>query len=125
MDHFKQINDMHGHGVGDQVLVELSRLIHQRIRDSDLAVRYGGEEICLVFPSTTAEHAYAKTQLLLDLFRQTGVQVGDKSISNLTFSAGIAQFPRDGTYSEALLQMADKALYRAKAAGRNRIILAS
>lgn len=125
MDHFKQINDTYGHGFGDQVLVELSRLIHQCIRDSDLAIRYGGEEICLVFPSTPAEDARAKIQLLLELLRHADVQVGEKSIGNLSFSAGIAQFPRDGASPDALLQEADKALYQAKAAGRNRILLAS
>jgi len=124
LDYFKRINDTHGHGFGDQVLVELAELLRQQIRSSDLAVRYGGEEFCLLFPAASIADTRVRTELLLKLFHSNAVTVCGKSMSGLTFSAGIAEFPTHGTTSDELLQNADAALYRAKDEGRNRVLLA-
>jgi two-component system cell cycle response regulator len=124
LDHFKQVNDTYGHGFGDQVLVALAELILKKIRNTDLAIRYGGEEFCLVFPASNAVNGLEKMERLLTTFRATVITSADKSMSGLTFSAGVATFPTDGVNAETLLRTADKALYAAKALGRDRILLA-
>ena len=124
LDYFKRVNDTHGHGFGDQVLIELAELLRQQIRSSDLAVRYGGEEFCLLFPAATATDTRVRTERLLTLFHDCAIAFSGKSMTGLTFSAGIAEFPLHGTTSNQLLQNADAALYRAKDEGRNRVLLA-
>jgi len=124
LDYFKRVNDTHGHGFGDQVLIELADLLRQQIRSSDLAVRYGGEEFCLLFPLASAADTRARTERLLELFHSCAIALCGKSMTGLTFSAGIAEFPLHGTTSDELLQNADAALYRAKNQGRNRVLLA-
>lgn len=124
LDGFKRINDTLGHGFGDQVLIDLAALLRSQIRSSDLAVRYGGEEFCLVFPMATAADTQARMESLLKDFHNCAIVCCDKFLTGLTFSGGIAQFPVHGTSELALLQTADKALYRAKHEGRNRILLA-
>lgn len=124
LDYFKRINDTHGHGFGDQVLIELAELLRQHTRSSDLAVRYGGEEFCLVFPVATAADTRGRTERLLKLFHNRAIALCEKSVIGLTFSAGIAEFPLHGATPDELLQNADAALYRAKDEGRNRVLLA-
>jgi diguanylate cyclase (GGDEF)-like protein len=124
LDRFKQINDTYGHGFGDQVLVTLAELIRKRIRSSDLAIRYGGEEFCLVFPASSAVNGLEQMEQLRRQFTNAIIQCGEKTLTGLSFSAGIATFPEHGAKSETLLRIADVALYRAKAQGRNRIMLA-
>jgi diguanylate cyclase (GGDEF)-like protein len=121
LDHFKQVNDRFGHPVGDRVLVELADLMRANIRGSDFACRYGGEEFCLVLSDINLDSAMLRIQDLLERFRALVLSVGNKSVRNLTFSAGLAEYPRHGRNSDALLKAADAALYRAKAAGRDRI----
>jgi diguanylate cyclase (GGDEF)-like protein len=122
IDFFKRINDTYGHGFGDQVLVELARLLEDHTRSSDLAVRYGGEEFCLVFPAANATNAQVRLEFLLKQFTACTIFFGNKSIANLTFSAGIAEFPLDGNTPAALLLAADVALYHAKNLGRNQVL---
>ncbi|MBV8467673.1 MAG: diguanylate cyclase [Burkholderiales bacterium] len=121
IDHFKQVNDRYGHPVGDRVLVELAELMRGNIRGSDFACRYGGEEFCLVLSDIGVDRATQRIQDLLDRFHALVVNVGGKKLKNLTFSAGVAEYPRHGRSGEALLKAADVALYNAKAAGRDRI----
>jgi len=121
LDHFKQVNDRFGHPVGDKVLIELADLMRANIRGSDFACRYGGEEFCLVLSDIPLDNAVNRIRDLLEKFRQVVINVRGKTLQNLTFSAGIAVYPQHGRTSAALLKAADKALYRAKAAGRDRI----
>jgi len=120
IDHFKLVNDEHGHPTGDQVLLAMSRVFQQRLRHSDIVGRYGGEEFAIVMPATTVAQA---TQVI-DLLRQDFAQIifnspqGDFSCS---FSAGIASYPPHTTI-ESLRAAADQALYRAKRQGRNQTI---
>jgi diguanylate cyclase (GGDEF)-like protein len=120
IDHFKMVNDEHGHPIGDQVLLAMSRVFQQRLRHSDIVGRYGGEEFAIVMPATTVAQA---TQVI-DLLRQDFAQIifnspqGDFSCS---FSAGIASYPAHTTI-ESLRAAADQALYRAKRQGRNQTI---
>lgn len=122
LDHFKQVNDLHGHSAGDEVLIALADLIRQRLRAIDSAFRFGGEEFVLVLPDTQANQA---EPLINDLLKSFGkLEFFSKGLSfSATFSAGIAQFPH---YSDppCLAEAADKALYRAKEAGRNQVCLA-
>lgn len=119
IDHFKQVNDTHGHPVGDQVILALSRVLQQRLRNSDIVGRYGGEEFAVVLQDVTPERA-AK---LLDELRQDFARVIFHSANtefSCTFSAGIAAYPAHHSM-EKLREMADKALYQAKREGRNRV----
>lgn len=124
LDNFKNINDTLGHCFGDQVLITLAALLRSQTRTSDLAVRYGGEEFCLVFPMSTAPAAQARIEDLLLQFRESTIFCGDKYLTGLSFSAGIAELFAHGTTVAELLHMADMALYRAKDDGRNRVLIA-
>jgi diguanylate cyclase (GGDEF)-like protein len=117
IDHFKQINDHHGHRIGDQVLAELSLQLKMSIREVDLAARYGGEEFVLLLSGLALDDAGK----VLDRIR---VRVTEKGFSEanipLTVSIGVAQY-HAGEDGEELLNRADRLLYEAKRAGRNRV----
>ncbi|MFW6357890.1 MAG: diguanylate cyclase [Chroococcales cyanobacterium] len=124
VDHFKRFNDTFGHEAGDKVLRELSRLIQLNIRASDIACRYGGEELTVILPNTSLEHTTAQAELLRQKVKQLKVQHQDDYLDTITVSVGVAAFPEHGTHWEGLLQIADGALYLAKAQGRDRVIRA-
>ena len=119
IDHFKHVNDTYGHQVGDDVLSQTASLLAARARSSDFLCRYGGEEFLLVLhgADTTAAHAMAED--LRTTYAATGL-VSRQHTIHKTLSIGLATFPADGSTSDALLQAADQALYRAKRNGRNR-----
>jgi len=121
IDRFKSVNDTYGHPVGDQVILALSRVLQQRLRNSDVVGRYGGEEFAVILQDVTIERA-AK---LLDELRQDFARVVFHSSNgefSCTFSAGIACYP-EHKRMELLREAADKALYEAKRSGRNRIVV--
>lgn len=120
LDHFKQINDTHGHAAGDEVLKELASLLKRGTRDSDMICRYGGEEFVVIMPGMTLEHAWQRAESWRTELAAMRIQVGTTDI-RVTFSAGLAVFPQHGEDMAALLASADKMLYRAKHDGRNRI----
>ena len=124
IDYFKSVNDAHGHPVGDHVIKGLARLLKQRLRKIDSIGRYGGEEFTLILPDTNAED-FLKT--LDDIRRGFANLLHRSSIPDLeftaTFSAGLAAFNEKEHGLDDLVQCADKALYQAKEAGRNRIVL--
>ncbi len=115
LDHFKLVNDMHGHPVGDSVLRQMSKLINQNLRSVDIAARYGGEEFAICLPQTEDRDAYFFAERLR---KQTEELFNDSF--QVTVSIGIASAPGDGTSAEALIQSADQALYHSKQTGRNR-----
>ncbi|MFC1642301.1 GGDEF domain-containing protein, partial [Myxococcota bacterium] len=124
LDHFKSINDRHGHLVGDQVLVAVAERLKHELRQSDLAARYGGEEFAVLLAQTGSEGArmVAERQRL----RIANLRVACHNAEvRPTASFGIATFPKNraGTLQD-LLRQADEALYRAKARGRNCVELA-
>lgn len=122
-DHFKAFNDRHGHQQGDEALRTLARLISERVRrPADLAARYGGEEFSVVLPETNTAGAFAMAQSIREAVEQLPVQPGD---APMTVSIGIATWSQ-GPYGdfEQLLFAADKALYQAKASGRNCVVCA-
>jgi len=122
VDHFKAINDVHGHAVGDQVLKRLARLLTQSLRKTDIIGRYGGEEFALVLGNTDAANALNIIDKIRIGFNRIVHQsrLGD---FNVSFSAGIAEFPRYNS-AKLLHEAADNALYTCKNAGRNQVQLA-
>ncbi len=121
IDHFKTINDTHGHLTGDYVLKELARRLLARIRREELMARYGGEEFAAVLPET--DHAGAMTfgeQLRALVADEVFEYEGDKF--NVTISVGVATIDGQDVDNAAFIKMADDNLYRAKREGRNRVI---
>lgn len=119
LDHFKTINDTHGHAAGDQVIRAIAHLLRHQLRKSDLIGRYGGEEFVVILPDTNPEIAKKLMAEALEQFRKL-VFKSETEEFQVTFSAGIAS-TADQVSPAALLAFADKALYQAKAEGRNRI----
>ncbi|AWI78007.1 diguanylate cyclase [Parazoarcus communis] len=122
LDHFKSVNDSHGHAAGDQVLRALARLLQSRLRRTDVAGRYGGEEFALILTDTDG----ASAQRILEPLRKEFAALShtaDGASFHVTFSCGIADFPTHPDAS-SLTAAADDALYDAKERGRNRIELA-
>jgi diguanylate cyclase (GGDEF)-like protein len=122
LDHFKQVNDHYGHAAGDKVIRGLSRLLRQRFRQTDLLGRYGGEEFVVVLPASDATLAARLLEEVRNDFSRIQFTAADKAFT-VSFSAGIASAP---PYNSAftLQEEADRALYRAKQAGRNQILIA-
>jgi len=121
IDRFKAVNDNYGHATGDLVITALATLLRKRIRKSDRAGRYGGEEFLLVLPDCNSAQAASLVENILSLFRSLQFSAADKHFS-CTFSAGIAATP-DATFANAeeMIDAADKALYRAKHNGRDQV----
>jgi two-component system cell cycle response regulator len=123
IDFFKAVNDTHGHDVGDQVLKEFSRRIRKNIRGIDMACRLGGEEFVLVMPETNMAEAYVIGERLRVAISGQDFSVADIAETlTITVSIGIAALEGADDSADALLKRADKALYRAKRDGRNRVV---
>ena len=120
IDHFKQINDAYGHHTGDSVLVDLARRIRLRLRHSDGAARWGGEEFALLLPSTKLDDAVA----LAEQQRALVADLPFATVGHVGASFGVAAM-RPGDTLESLVRRTDRALYRAKAMGRNRVEVAA
>ena len=123
IDHFKIYNDTHGHAAGDHVLREFGALLRQTIRDSDIACRYGGEEFVMVLPECSADDAYKRAYDLRKHASELSVEHLGKELGQITISIGVSAFPQQGTSASALLAEADAALYKAKAQGRDRVVV--
>jgi two-component system, cell cycle response regulator len=123
LDRFKEVNDSYGHAGGDAVLVEFARRVRGVIREVDLAFRSGGEEFVVLLPETDAAGGAIVAQRLGAAIRGTPVSAASRAIP-VTVSIGIAVFPQHGSGGRAVLEIADQALYAAKAAGRDTFRLA-
>jgi diguanylate cyclase (GGDEF)-like protein len=121
LDHFKRINDTHGHIAGDRVLAGLGRLLQNRFRFEDLRGRWGGEEFAVVIVNEGAQTARKVLERIRAEFAKIEFEGAGGEKFSVSFSAGIAEFPRQGQEVDLLLKTADSHLYAAKAAGRNRI----
>jgi len=119
VDHFKKINDSHGHPVGDRVLVHLCRRMSALVRPNDVVARYGGEEFVIVMPETALGAALLAGQRIL----KNAVQIDDQALPPFTISIGLAQWSSADTSVDTVIARADAALYAAKANGRNRVEL--
>ena len=125
IDHFKLFNDQHGHDVGDQVLLEVAQVLQHQTRGSDVAARYGGEEFTIVLTDMPASLAFERAEQVRAGVEALDLRAAGKSLGIVTISIGLAQFPTHGSSVAELLIAADKALYEAKRAGRNRVVVAS
>jgi diguanylate cyclase (GGDEF)-like protein len=123
IDNFKQFNDRHGHDAGDFVLSALARAIARNIRPSDLACRYGGEEFAVVLPEASVEIACQRAEEMRQAIRNTNLMHLGQTLAAPSASLGIAMHPGDGVNAPDLLKAADRALYRAKHEGRDRVSL--
>jgi diguanylate cyclase (GGDEF)-like protein/PAS domain S-box-containing protein len=120
LDDFKAINDRYGHLGGDEILRTFGDLLKRQVRGSDIYCRYGGEEFLLVLPQMPGEYAVERAEQLRNALAAAAVSYGASSIK-ATASFGVATFPQDGRTGDELIAAADRALYAAKAAGRNRV----
>jgi len=120
LDHFKSVNDTYGHAVGDKVLQFLAQNMKAVAREGDVCCRYGGEEFVMLLPTTTAEEAAQVAEQLRDMLAHTTSPCGRP----VTLSAGVAVYPQMADTTEKLIEAADDALYLAKQAGRNRVMVA-
>lgn len=116
VDHFKKINDGHGHQAGDEVLVEVARILRETVRKYDQCSRYGGEEFVVVLPET---RLYGAQVVAENIRRRIETALFSRERVPVTVSLGVAEFPLHANTPDGLLRKADKALYDAKAAGRN------
>ena len=121
LDHFKKINDSFGHQTGDLVLSEVGRLLRSVIRGSDIACRYGGEEIALILSDSTLAVAMQRAELIRTKISELHFTHEGQDIERVTASIGVSIFPDHADDAEGLLRVADEALYRAKEGGRNRV----
>lgn len=122
IDHFKKLNDSHGHRTGDEALIHLSRVVRQHLRPQDVLARFGGEEFVILLPETGNDAAQqALVRLQRELTREFFMADQQKVV--ITFSAGVTPVA-DGEALESALKRADGAMYRAKQAGRNRVMTA-
>ena len=124
IDHFKKVNDSHGHPAGDAVLRSVAAMLAHQARETDIVARYGGEEMALILPETDGWGAHAIAERIRKAVG-AAPHATDQGALRITLSAGLATWPGSGDGAEQLVDAADKALYRAKQGGRNRVCAAN
>ncbi len=124
VDHFKQFNDRFGHDAGDELLRELGKFIMAKVRPTDIACRYGGEEFLVILPETTLTAAVNKAEQLREKCKRLTIVHQGRILGRTTISLGVAAFPEHGITPQTLIQTVDKALYQAKEEGRDRVVVA-
>jgi two-component system, cell cycle response regulator len=122
-DHFKALNDTHGHAAGDVVLKKLAEVLRGSLRQSDTTGRYGGEEFVVILPETDMETARRKVESLREAIANMPIVLPDRQeMVRVTISAGLASYPEDGEDAAELFATADERMFEAKHAGRNRVV---
>lgn len=124
IDHFKKINDTHGHKTGDVILVAVAKALMDNVRGGDIVCRFGGEEFAIVLPGANLGITKGRAEALRSIVEQIKFAGVINSVGPVTISLGAAIYPDHGESEEALLKAADMALYAAKGAGRNRTMVA-
>ncbi|NQY93864.1 MAG: GGDEF domain-containing protein, partial [Campylobacteraceae bacterium] len=123
MDHFKAVNDEYGHDIGDKVLKELSRILEESVRESDIVVRYGGEEfIVLLVGISGVEDSMKVANKIRERVRENEIDVYAGAKLKKTISIGLSMFPEDSNTIEGVMKNADIALYEAKSGGRDKVV---
>ncbi len=125
LDHFKSVNDTHGHLVGSRLLSEVGRLFGQSIRKVDSAARFGGDEFILLFPNTSKDWGQILAERLCKLLRETCFLADDGTRLRVTGSFGVAAFPADASNATELTRMADKSMYNVKESTRDGVAVAT
>ena len=123
IDHFKRVNDDHGHAAGDAVLQRLGQILKESFYETDVVGRYGGEEFVALMPHAQLDGVQRKAENLRKRIEQERIACGFESLS-VTVSIGLSHFPEHGRSMDELIAAADKAMYQAKATGRNRVVTA-
>jgi diguanylate cyclase (GGDEF)-like protein len=121
IDDFKSFNDAYGHPVGDELLALVGAVIRRALRDMDIAVRYGGEEFAVILPETPASGGWQVAERIRKDIDELRIDSRTNGPVHRTVSLGIAEYPSDATSGRSLVEAADRALYRAKRAGKNRV----
>ena len=124
IDHFKSYNDNHGHDVGDMIIAEVANLMQSRLRKSDIACRYGGEEFILILPGAAMHILEQRAEEIRADIGNLNVSYNNKTLKGITVSIGVSAFPIHAQTTETLLKSADEALYEAKHTGRNKVMIA-
>lgn len=122
LDHFKRLNDTYGHAIGDEIIRRFGELLRVSVRSSDIAARYGGEELVVVLPNTTAEGARCLADRVRARLADLECHAGGAPV-RVTASFGVGELGEGADTPESLLARADAALYRAKAAGRDGVVV--
>jgi diguanylate cyclase (GGDEF)-like protein len=125
LDHFKHVNDTFGHGAGDSVLREVGRILDKHLRNTDISCRYGGDEFLLVLPDSSLEDTRQRLEQIRIFIKENTIRYGDKLISSMTISIGIAAAREHGFIARELIRAADEALYSAKRVGNDQIVVQS
>jgi two-component system cell cycle response regulator len=125
LDHFKLLNDTHGHHAGDLALSAFARTLVNNVRRADLAARYGGEEFVVVMPNTSADEAFGVAEKIRLAVEETDVHLPGAQTVRLAVSIGVAAYPEHTSAAGDLFRLADEALYRAKRSGRQRTRVAT
>lgn len=124
IDHFKQVNDTHGHDVGDKVLQSVAKLAKRELREHDVLARFGGEEFIALLPSLKQDDAYLVAERLRACLAQCRIAVNDSTDITITISIGLSGHRQEAGDLGMMIKAADKALYQAKEEGRNRVCVA-
>ena len=124
VDHFKKINDQHGHQAGDQVLQQLTRQIANQVRQTDYPARFGGEEFVIILPHTAHQQAVDLAERIRLVIAETPMVCEPQKSVSITISLGVASFREGVETLDVLVKAADQALFQAKAEGRNRVVSA-
>jgi len=120
IDHFKKVNDQHGHLTGDDVLEQVAILVQQNIRDADIIGRYGGEEFIIILPRTGLSSALNVAERVRKMIEASKMKDSEGNVFGITVSQGISIY-KVGEDEHSLISRADNALYKAKGNGRNRV----
>ena len=124
VDYFKKFNDSYGHEAGDQVLIGLAAMLRSKLRAADVVCRYGGEEFVIIMPGTTLEQALKRAELICrSVENEMRIDFHGQTF-RVTISVGVAAFPQHGRTTDQVLFAADKALYKGKESGRNKVVAA-
>jgi diguanylate cyclase (GGDEF)-like protein/PAS domain S-box-containing protein len=122
VDHFKRFNDTYGHDAGDSALRAVGGALQKGTREGDIVCRFGGEEFVVLLPDTNLEGATLLAQRILEFVRRLEITHNGKTLPSITASLGLSMYPQNGETGKALIQAADKVLYEAKGAGRDRLV---
>jgi diguanylate cyclase (GGDEF)-like protein len=125
IDHFKRFNDTFGHDAGDTVLRELGIFLKKNIRGSDIACRFGGEELLIILPEADLSVTLQRAEQIREGIKHLNLHSRNQQLGTITLSLGVGIFPQHGITGDMVIQAADIALYQAKAQGRDRVIVAS
>ncbi|MBN3040590.1 MAG: GGDEF domain-containing protein, partial [Candidatus Omnitrophica bacterium] len=120
IDNFKKINDGYGHLAGDVILRKVAAILRATMRELDFVSRYGGEEFAVVLPETDKAGAIMVAERLSTRVSRERIKAFEETLS-VTLSVGVSSFPHNTLHSDVLIEIADRALYKAKTSGRNRV----